>query len=183
MCNKAKKLLGLLYRRFYQHADSSTLLQIYVSLIRPHLEYGSQVWNPHKVGDVKLIEGVQKFALRMCTKSWNECYETLLNMCQLRSHEDRRMYIDMSTMFKIVHDMMCFPSDIFRPSHANHRITRSTSTLAHAPQFLFQPYFAHTNQFYYSFVPKCTRLWNTLPSPLISYPSMSHFKTNFWSHI
>ena len=135
MCNNAKKLLGLIYCGFHQYVDSSALLQIYVSLIRPYLEYGTQVWNPHKVGDVKLIKGVQKFALRMCTKNWKESYETLLNMCQLQSHEVRRIYIDMSTMFKIMHNMMCFPSDIFKPYHANHRITRSTSTSCSSASF------------------------------------------------
>ena len=40
ICNKTKKLLGMLHRRFYQHADSNTLLQMYISLIRPHLDYG-----------------------------------------------------------------------------------------------------------------------------------------------
>lgn len=152
-------------------------------MIRPHLEYGSQVWNPHKAGDVKLIEGVQKFALKMCAKSWNESYETLLDMCQLQSHEDRRLLTDMTMMFKIVHNMMCFPSNVFNPHHVSHRVTRSTYTLAQAPQLYFQPFFAHTNQFYYSFVPKCIRMWNTLPLSLTTNPSISHFKTNFWAHI
>ena len=66
ICSKAKRMLGMLYRRFYQYADSNTLLQMYISLVRPHLEYGSPVWNLYKAGDIKLIEGVQKFALRMC---------------------------------------------------------------------------------------------------------------------
>ena len=75
---------------------------MYISLIRPRLEYGSPVWSPYKAGDIKLIEGVQKFALRMRTKNWNESYETLLEICQLQSHEDWRIFIDMSTMFKII---------------------------------------------------------------------------------
>ena len=60
-------MLGMMYHRFYQHADSNTFLQMYISLVRPHLEYGSPVWSPYKAGDIKLFEGVQKFALRMCT--------------------------------------------------------------------------------------------------------------------
>ena len=36
LCNKTRRLIGLLYRRFYKHAASSTLLQLYKSFIRPH---------------------------------------------------------------------------------------------------------------------------------------------------
>ena len=39
VCSKAKQILGLLYRRFYNHAEGDTLKQLYLSLIRPHLEY------------------------------------------------------------------------------------------------------------------------------------------------
>ena len=38
---------------------STFILKLYISLIRPHLEYGSPVWSPYKAGDIKLIEGVQ----------------------------------------------------------------------------------------------------------------------------
>ena len=41
---------------------------MYISLVRPHLEYVSQVWNPYKTGEINSLEHVQKFALRMCAK-------------------------------------------------------------------------------------------------------------------
>ena len=63
ICSKAKKLLGLLYRQFYKNCNPTTLLTLYVCLIRPHLEYASQVWNPHLLKDINKIENVQKFAL------------------------------------------------------------------------------------------------------------------------
>jgi len=68
ICTKARKLLGLLYRRFYKHAEPSALLQLYFSLIRPHLEYASDVWDPHLQKDITLMENVQKFGLRICAK-------------------------------------------------------------------------------------------------------------------
>ena len=35
VCSKAKKIFGLLYRRFYNNASKDTLLQLYLSLVRP----------------------------------------------------------------------------------------------------------------------------------------------------
>ena len=60
---KAKKLVGLLYRRFYRNTDSQSLLQLYLALVRPPTEYASQVWNPHMQKDIDRLERVQKFAL------------------------------------------------------------------------------------------------------------------------
>ena len=46
---EAMKVLGLLYRRFYGYADSESLKQLYLTLVRPHLDYNyaCQVWDPH----------------------------------------------------------------------------------------------------------------------------------------
>ena len=79
ICNKARRLIGLLYRHFYKHSSSHTLLKLYLSYIRPHLEYLPHVWNPSFKGDIDIIESVQKYALRVCTKSWELSYNDLLN--------------------------------------------------------------------------------------------------------
>ena len=46
VCSKAKKVLGLLYRKFYGCANTEMLTQLYISLVCPHLEYASPVWAP-----------------------------------------------------------------------------------------------------------------------------------------
>jgi len=48
---KAKQILGLLYKRFYNYAEGDTLKQLYLSLIRAHLEYVCPVWDPHTMKD------------------------------------------------------------------------------------------------------------------------------------
>ena len=43
ICSKARKILSLLYRRFYKFSNSGTIRQLYTSLVRPHLEYACHV--------------------------------------------------------------------------------------------------------------------------------------------
>ena len=75
---KARKLLGLLYRKYYQYAEPQILLQLCTSLVRPHLEYASPIWNPHLTVYINTLEDAQKFALRMCSKCWDQTYSQLL---------------------------------------------------------------------------------------------------------
>ena len=42
------------------------LLNLYTSLVRPHLEYACQVWDPYTERNIDHLEKVQKYALRIC---------------------------------------------------------------------------------------------------------------------
>ena len=68
ICSKVRKLIGLLYRRF-NGANSVTLLQLYLTMIRPHLEYASPVWSPFIHKEVRMIEDVEKFTMTVITRS------------------------------------------------------------------------------------------------------------------
>ena len=68
---EAKRVLGFIYRQYSAHLSQSSLQKLYLSLVRPHLEYASQVWNPHLQRDILKLEGVQKFALKICLKQWH----------------------------------------------------------------------------------------------------------------
>ena len=83
--HQSKEILGLLYRQFYHHTDQETVLQLYVSIVQPHMEYAAPVWDPHvrKVQD--LLETIQKFAYKMITKNWDKGYDELLYMTNLPS--------------------------------------------------------------------------------------------------
>jgi len=68
-CTKAKKLLGLLYHQFYNNTSSQVMAKLYLSFVRPHLEYRAQVWHPHLAKDTSGLEKVQKFGLRICLRN------------------------------------------------------------------------------------------------------------------
>ena len=58
-CNTTRRLIGLLYRQFYQHTSPPCLLRLYKSFIRPHMEYASFVWNPYYRGEIAALKSVQ----------------------------------------------------------------------------------------------------------------------------
>jgi len=74
---KARRLVGMLYRQF-SWADTKTILHIYITCIRPHLEYACQLWDPYTNKDAQLLEDVQKFVCKVCLKQWNIDYHSML---------------------------------------------------------------------------------------------------------
>ena len=108
VCAKARRILGLIYRRFYGSADRDTIKQLYISLVRPHLEYGSQVWDPHLARDKTSLENVQKFACRIASARWDAGYEDLLKLFELQPLQERRLHAKLGLLFKIVHKLCLF---------------------------------------------------------------------------
>ena len=54
--NKANSVYGFLHRNF-NNCPAKTKSALYKSLVRPILEYASNVWSPHCNKDIQLIEG------------------------------------------------------------------------------------------------------------------------------
>ena len=167
VCSKARKLLGLLYRQFYNHATPSTIKQLYLSLIRPHLEYAAPLWDPHLQKDVDALEGVQKFAMKLITRKWDQGYAQLMQIVDLPSLQDRRLHLKLQHMFRIIHGLCDFPS-IFHES-TSYCERRARSHLLHQP-------FARTNAFFYSFVPSGAAAWNHLTEEQVTASSLQTFK-------
>ena len=112
--SKARRRLGMLYRQFYQWSSPEALLKLYLSLIRPHLEYAVQVWNPYPAKDVHKLESIQQFALRMCLKRWKSSYNDLLLASKLPRLSDWRKFLKLMYFYKVTNghiitpDQYCF---------------------------------------------------------------------------
>ena len=102
VCKKTRKLLRMLYRNFYHFSSSHILVKLYKSLIRPHIEYACSVWDPHLKKDIQMLENVQKFALRICSKSWNSDYDTLLGTINIPTLSNRRETLKLCLLFNIL---------------------------------------------------------------------------------
>ena len=96
VCSRAKQVLGLLYRQFYNNSSSATLKQLYLSLVRPHLEYASQLWDPYIQSDMDKLEAVQKFALKLVSHRWDTSYEELLRLVDVPMLGERRLHLKLA---------------------------------------------------------------------------------------
>ena len=101
ICKKAKKVLGLIYRHFYLHCTSSTLLTLYFTLVRPILEYCSVIWDPSSLTTISALESVQCFALKLVSKSWSTDYNFLLSSLNITTLAQRRRSAKILTIFKL----------------------------------------------------------------------------------
>ena len=151
VCTKARPLLGLLYRRFYGLIDTKGMIELYRALIRPHLEYAVPVWAPHLAKDIDKLEKVQKFGLKICLKSWDNDYYDLLELADLPTLENRRMYLKLSVLYKIYYGHFYFPPGILLPYRGRH--SSPNSPCLHVPS-------ARTNAYHNSFFPSTIRIWN-----------------------
>ena len=60
--SKAYHILGLLHRTFSATNSITTRKSLYISLVRSQLLYGSQIWRPVLIKDIKSLEQIQRRA-------------------------------------------------------------------------------------------------------------------------
>ena len=73
ICTKANRTLGFLWRTLFS-CPQNVKEAAYKSMVRPILEYGSSVWDPHPDKLQEELEKVQNRAARFVTR--NYVYET-----------------------------------------------------------------------------------------------------------
>ena len=169
ICNKAKQILGLIYRQFYNNSSSASLKQLYSSLVRPHLKYTCQLWDPYTQNDINKLESVQKFALKLISHRWDASYEELTRILNVPMLSKRRLRLKLAQVYKIIHGLCDFPDDIFHIQLAH------SSRLAR-DQILHYP-FAWANYYYSSFVPSSIRAWNSLKEAIVQAQTLQSFKS------
>jgi len=171
-CAKAastgNRVLGMITRSF-TFKSRDIILQLYKSLVRPHLEYCVQAWRPHLIKDIDLLERVQKRALRLIPESKGLEYEVILRKLGLTTLETRRLRGDLIEVFKIIKGFEDIDKDIFfKCSHTELR--------------------GHSLKLYktgcnldckkYGFAHRVVNPWNALPQVVIACDTVNSFKAN-----
>ena len=121
--NTAKRNLAIIKKNF-KFIDPNTFLLLYKSLVRPHLEYASPIWNSIGKTVSDDIEKIQKFATKRVSGLRGFGYEERLNILHLDNLQERRVREDLILTFKICKYNPELMESIFcvnhRESHRGH---------------------------------------------------------------
>ena len=93
--------------------DPKALIKGFKSYILPILNYCSPVWSPCLVGDIILVESVQRNFTKKLPGYQNMTYSNRLNALNLPTLELRRLHTDLTLCYKIVNGYVASPPENF----------------------------------------------------------------------
>ena len=82
---KAYKTLGLICRSFHHTSSIPTKRALYMSIIRPQILYGSQIWRPHLIKSITKIENIQRRASNFILNDFLSNYKSRLTSLHILS--------------------------------------------------------------------------------------------------
>ncbi len=180
--NKAYGMLGVIKRNF-GCMSRNCLIMLYKAMVRAHLEYANNVWNPLKKGDVENLEKVQKRFTKMIKDVAELKYPERLKRLKLPTLVYRRTRGDMIEMFKLItgkYDSCCMPG--LRLYFADTAL-EGRETRGHRYKLRQRHCTYNLRQHY--FINRSVPIWNGLPDSVVSAGNINVFKSRldkFWSN-
>ena len=151
-----------------------TLTRAFVVYVRPLLEYSSQVWSPSLLTLINEIEKVQKKFTKRLLGLQNLNYCERLQILKLKSLEHRRLIIDLVTCYNIIHNNIIITRNNF--------FTFSTSTNLRGHPFRLSIPIIKNNTHRNFFSVLTIKIWNALPTEIVTANNNNIFKTRLNRH-
>lgn len=171
----ANAIMGLI-RRGFAFLDEKMFRKLYVTFVRPHLEYGQVIWSPHYMRQINMIENVQKRATCLVDGFQNLDYPQRLTRLNLPTLSERRTRGDMIEIWKHFHvyERACL-SKSFKPRERVSRQHRF-QLIHNRPKDGIRG--VQRNSFYH----RATDSWNSLPASVVESNTINKFKNALDEH-
>eukprot|EP00745_Piridium_sociabile_P038620 TRINITY_DN7074_c0_g1_i4.p1 TRINITY_DN7074_c0_g1~~TRINITY_DN7074_c0_g1_i4.p1 ORF type:complete len:223 (+),score=50.00 TRINITY_DN7074_c0_g1_i4:280-948(+) len=169
---KANKVVGII-RRTFDFLSNDLFVQLYKSLVRPILEYGHSVWQPHHKTLCSEVEDVQRRATKLLATLRDKPYPERLAILRLPTLEHRRNRGDMIDLYKYIHGI--YESDRPKFEIISDRTTRGNSLRINKKRCRLEVRCGTFSQ-------RVVNKWNDLPESVVRAPSMNSFKSRLDAH-
>ena len=169
--SKSIRVLNMIRRNFTIGTNMNIRQALYFSLVRPHLEYASTVWDPHHKTKIDKLETVQNQAARFVTKRYDkmDSPSEMKRQLEWNSLQERRFVQRQSVIYKVHNQLTNYSLPIYcvppaRALKSHHKYSYQSMRALHDP-------------YLYSFVPRSIRIWSILPVSIACAPSIETFKS------
>ncbi|XP_065658559.1 uncharacterized protein LOC136083080 [Hydra vulgaris] len=164
--NKANQMLACIKKSFVCF-DYKLLRLLYVTFIRPLLEFAVPVWSPYYKSDCDYIEKIQHKATKLVSSIRNLSYTKRLEKLNLTTLVERRQRGDPIQMYKIMNNIDILEKCNRFPIVNNH-------TRGHCFKYFKEmTKHKHRENFFFN---RVANVWNSLPEEVVKSPSVNSFK-------
>ena len=150
--------------------------KLYVTFVRPQLEYGQVVWAPHLHKYVNMFENVQIRATKLVDGLSKLDYQERLKKLDLPTLVYRRARGEMIELFK--HFRVYDRATIAPSFQPRNRLSRKHGFQLHQLKSKDGTRGLQTNSFYH----RCTSIWNNLPRNVVHAEDINEFKNMLDNH-
>ena len=158
----------------FTYIDREVFLNLYKSLVRPHLEYATPVWSPMFKNDSIIFENVQRRATRLVNSLSDLTYENRLIAPEIPTLEYRRLRADVTEAYNILNQInridpnKCFIMSNYRAARGNSlKLFKRRSRLKVRASV---------------FSNRVVDVWNSVPDNVVTAPSLNSFKSRLNKH-
>ena len=153
----------------FKTRDREAMITLYKSMVRSLLEYCCPLWNPTEIGDIELLEGVQRSFTRRIAECKGMNYWQRLQYLRISSLQRRRERYIILHMWKMIHGHVS--NDIGVKDTKGGRL----GTRAEIPSMVCLG--AAQTKYDKSFAVMGPKLWNCLPAQINQITEFQVFKT------
>ncbi|XP_077477524.1 uncharacterized protein LOC144090083 [Stigmatopora argus] len=152
----------------YAVTTADIFLPLYVSLVRPILEYGIQAASPYLAKDIQHLKRVQRLATRMVRGLSLMSYEERCQPLNLPTLEARRLRGDLILAYNILHGIYSVPRDLF--------FTPAPDRGLRGHPWKLYPRGFRLNRRKAAFSVRIAGPWNRLPQGVVEKLTVAQFK-------
>ena len=161
---KVNSMLG-----FLRHASEETKTQTYVSMVRSNLDYYCTISKPHYQNQKHQVGMVKSKRAPFVTNRYRNTssVRVMLDYHGRETHESRRIKLQLTVLYKTVHDLISILSSSY------------LKPIDNSSQFIQIPIVPYINSFFFpssAFFLRNIHIWNRLPATVAETPSPEFFK-------
>ena len=175
---RAYKVLGLIRRTIASTHSTSTLVTLYISMVRSQLLYCTQLWRPHLMKDILTLEQIQRRATKYLLNDYTSSYKTRLVKLRI---------LPLMYLFELQDILFAIKSIKVQSKQFNihdHINFSSANTRSGTSNKLIIPHHLN-NVSRHSYFHRLPTLWNAMPilNLDLTFPLLkSKLKTFLWDH-